>query len=41
MDKKKHNYFFEAYCESIGSADIDNIWEFNTLMEVFGSKFRL
>lgn len=29
------------HCESIGSADIDNIWEFNTLMEVFGSKFRL
>lgn len=29
------------YCESIGSADIDNVWEFNTLMEVFGSKFRL
>lgn len=29
------------HCESIGSADIDNVWEFNTLMEVFGSKFRL
>ncbi len=29
------------HCESIGSADIDNIWEFNMLMEVFGSKFRL
>ena len=29
------------HCCSIGSADIDNVWEFNTLMEVFGSKFRL
>lgn len=28
-------------CETIGYADIDNVWEFNTLMEVFGSKFRL
>ena len=30
-----------AACETIGYADIDNVWEFNTLMEVFGSKFRL
>ena len=28
-------------CETIGSADISNVWEFNTLMQVFGSKFRL
>lgn len=28
------------YC-TIGSADITNVWEFNTLMQVFGSKFRL
>lgn len=28
-------------CETIGYADINNVWEFNTLMEVFGSKFRL
>ena len=28
-------------CETIGSADINTVWEFNTLMEVFGSKFRL
>jgi len=28
-------------CESIGSADIDTIWQFNKLMEIFDSKFRL
>ena len=28
-------------CETIGSADIDTVWEFNTLMQVFKSKFRL
>ena len=28
-------------CETIGYADIDTVWQFNTLMEVFGSKFRL
>lgn len=28
-------------CETIGSADIDNVWQFNTLMEIFGSRFRL
>lgn len=28
-------------CETIGSVDINTVWEFNTLMEVFGSKFRL
>ena len=28
-------------CETIGYADINNVWEFNTLMEVFGSKFKL
>ena len=28
-------------CETIGYADINNVWEFNTLMEVFGSKFRV
>jgi hypothetical protein len=28
-------------CETIGYANINNVWEFNTLMEVFGSKFRL
>jgi hypothetical protein len=28
-------------CESIGTADIDHVWEFNTLMQVFKSKFRL
>ena len=30
----------DAY-ETIGSADIDTVWEFNTLMQVFKSKFRL
>lgn len=28
-------------CETIGSADINTVYEFNLLMEVFGSKFRL
>lgn len=28
-------------CETIGCADIDTVWEFNTLMQVFKSKFRL
>ena len=28
-------------CETIGSADIDTVWEFNALMQVFKSKFRL
>lgn len=28
-------------CQTIGSADIDTVWEFNTLMQVFKSKFRL
>lgn len=28
-------------CNTIGSADIDTVWEFNTLMQVFGNKFRL
>ena len=28
-------------CESIGSADISNVWQFNTIMNVFGSKFRI
>ena len=27
--------------ESIGSADISYVWQFNMLMEIFGSKFRL
>lgn len=28
-------------CQSIGSADITTIWQFNMLMEIFDSKFRL
>ena len=31
------NYF----CASIGSADISTTWQFNMLMKIFGSKFRL
>ena len=27
--------------ETIGSADISYVWQFNMLMEIFGSKFRL
>jgi len=29
------------FYETIGSADISTVWQFNTLMQVFGSKFRL
>ena len=29
------------FYETIGSADISTVWQFNTLMKVFGSKFRL
>ena len=29
------------HCETIGSADINTVYEFNLLMEVFGSKFKL
>lgn len=36
-----HLHIDNDHCESIGSADINNIWEFNTLMEIFSSKFRL
>ena len=36
-----HLHIDNNRCETIGSADIDNVWQFNTLMEVFGSKFRL
>lgn len=28
-------------CETIGSADIDYIWQFNKMMEIFNSKFKL
>lgn len=38
---KCHLHIDNCDCCTIGSADIDNVWEFNTLMEVFGSKFRL
>lgn len=27
--------------ESVGQADIDYVWQFNMLMEIFGSKFRI
>ena len=28
-------------CETIGYADIDYVWQFNSLMEIFNSKFKL
>lgn len=28
-------------CESIGSADISYVWQFNMMMEILGSKFRI
>ena len=36
-----HLHIDNDACETIGSADIDTVWEFNTLMQVFKSKFRL
>ena len=36
-----HMHIDNNVCTTIGSADISTIWQFNTLMEVFGSKFRL
>ena len=36
-----HLHIDNDMCETIGSADIDTVWEFNTLMQVFKSKFRL
>lgn len=38
---KWHLHIDNSDCETIGCADIDTIWEFNTLMQVFKSKFRL
>lgn len=28
-------------CETIGSADISYVWQFNMMMEILGSKFRI
>ena len=36
-----HLHIDNNVCETIGSGDIDTAWQFNTLMQVFGSKFRL
>lgn len=36
-----HLHIDNDHCNTIGSADIDTVHEFNLLMEVFGSKFRL
>ncbi len=36
-----HLHIDNSSCETIGCADISTVWEFNTLMQVFGSKFRL
>ena len=29
------------HCCTVGSVDIDNVWQFNTMMEVLGIKFKL
>ena len=34
-------YIDNNRCENVGSACIDTVWQFNTLMEIYGSKFRL
>lgn len=36
-----HVHIDNNACMTIGSADISTVWQFNTLMQVFGSKFRL
>ena len=36
-----HLHIDNDVCNTIGSADIDTVWEFNMLMQVFKSKFRL
>lgn len=36
-----HLHIDNCDCCSIGSADLNNVWQFNMLMEIFGSKFRL
>ena len=36
-----HLHIDNDACNTIGSADIDTVWEFNMLMQVFKSKFRL
>lgn len=36
-----HLHIDNDHCETIGSADINTVYEFNLLMEIFGSKFRL
>lgn len=36
-----HLHIDNNSCETIGCADINTIWQFNTLMQVFKSKFRL
>ena len=38
---KWHLHIDNEVCNTIGSADIDTVWEFNTLMEIFKSDFRL
>ena len=35
------NLIIDTEYGRIGTADISTVWEFNTLMEVFGSDFRL
>lgn len=39
--RKWHLHIDNDHCETIGCADIDTVEQFNKLMEVFDSKFRL
>ena len=36
-----HLHIDNNVCNTIGSGDIDNVWQFNQLMKIFDSKFRL
>ena len=39
--RKWHLHIDNDHCETIGCADIDTVEQFNKLMEIFNSKFRL
>lgn len=39
--KHWHLHIDNSDCNTIGCADIDYVWQFNKLMEVFGSEFKL
>ena len=40
-DGKWHVHVDNDYCETIGCADLTYTWQFNKLMEIFESNFRL